>query len=97
MAVCCPFAEFLSDHRQRVLVDGAASKWIPIISVMPQGSVLGPFLFILYSSEMFKLVENRLFACADDSTLQPMFAGQQKDLLLTKTWLGFRSGAITGA
>ena len=35
---------------------------------MPQGSVLGPFLFILYTSEMFDLVENRLFAYADDST-----------------------------
>ena len=38
-------------------------------SVVPQGSVLGPFLFILYTSETFDLVENRLFAYADDSTL----------------------------
>ena len=36
---------------------------------MPQGSVLGPLLFILYTSEMFELVENRLYADADDSTL----------------------------
>ena len=42
------FTEFLSDRRQRVVVDGAASKWIPIISGDPQGSVLGPLLFILY-------------------------------------------------
>ena len=61
--------EFLSDRMQRVVVDGAASEWIPIISGMPQGSVLGPLLFILYTSEMFELVENRLFAYADDSTL----------------------------
>ena len=39
---------------------------IPIISGVPRGSVLGPLLFILYTSEMF---ENRLFAYADDSTL----------------------------
>ena len=38
-------------------------------SVMPQGGVLGPLLFILYSSEMFELVENRLYAYADDSIL----------------------------
>ena len=36
---------------------------------MPQGSTLSPFLFILYTSEMFELVENRLYAYADDSTL----------------------------
>ena len=52
------------------MVDGAASEWIPIISGVPRGSVFGPLLyFILYTSEMFELVENRLFAFADDSTL----------------------------
>ena len=61
--------EFLSNHRQQVLVEGATSEWIPIVSDMPQGSVLGHLLFILYTSEMFKLVENRLYAYADDFTL----------------------------
>ena len=51
------------------MVDGAASDWIPIISGAPQGSVLGPLLFILYTSKMFEQVENRLFAYEDDSTL----------------------------
>ena len=51
----------------RVVVDGAASEWIPIITGVPRGSVLGPLLFILYTSEMFELVENGLFAY--DSTL----------------------------
>ena len=32
--------------------------------------MLGPLLFILYTSEMFELVDNRLFVYADDSTLQ---------------------------
>ena len=36
---------------------------------MPQGSVLGPLLFILYTSEMFEQVENRQFAYAVDSRL----------------------------
>ena len=55
MSIC---TEFLSARGQRVVVDGAASEWIPIISDMPPGSVLGPLLFILYTSKMFKLVEN---------------------------------------
>ena len=70
MAVCCAFyTEFLSDRRQRVVVDGAASEWIPIISDVQQGSVFNPLLFILYTIEMFEQVENRLFAYAHDSTL----------------------------
>ena len=61
--------EFISNRRQLVVVDGATNEWIPIFSGVPQGSMLGPLLFILYTSEMCKLVENRLCAYADDSTL----------------------------
>ena len=49
------------------MVDGAASEWITIISGMPLGSVSGPLLFIVYTSEMFELVENSLFAYSDDT------------------------------
>ena len=66
LSIC---TEVLSDRRQRVVVDGASSEWIPIISGVPQGSVLGPLLFILYATKMFELVENRRFAYADDTTL----------------------------
>ena len=66
LSIC---TEFLSNRRQRVKVNGAASEWIPIISGVPQGSELGPLLFILYSSEMYHLFENRLSAYSDDSTL----------------------------
>ena len=61
--------EFLSNRRHRVVVDGATREWITIVSGVPQGSVLGPLLFILYTIEIFELVENRLCAHADDSTL----------------------------
>ena len=73
--------EFLFNRRQRVVVDGATIEWILIASGVSQGSVLGPLLFILYTSEMFELVENRLYAYADDSTLLQLFASQQTDLL----------------
>ena len=47
--------EFLSNRRQSVVVDGATCKWIPIVSGVPQGSVFGPLLFILYTSEMITI------------------------------------------
>ena len=52
--------EFVSNRSQSVVVVGAASEWIPIVSGAPQGIVFGPFLVILYISQMFELVENRL-------------------------------------
>ena len=36
---------------------------------MPQGSVLGPSLFFLYTSELFSILENNLIGYPDDSTL----------------------------
>ena len=36
---------------------------------MPQGSVLGPLLFLLYTSELFSILENKLIGYANDSTL----------------------------
>ena len=36
---------------------------------MPQGSVLGPQLFLFYTTELFSVVENKLNGYADDSTL----------------------------
>ena len=56
MSIC---GEFLSNRRQRAVVEDDISEWIPIVSGMPQACVLGPFLLILYSNEMFELVENR--------------------------------------
>ena len=97
LSIC---TEFLSDHRQRVVVDGAASEQIPIISGMPQGTVLGPLLFILYTIEMFELVDNRLFAYADDSRLLTVvFKPADRPAVAASpgTFLRFRSGAITCA
>ena len=36
------YREFHSNRRQRVVVDGATSEWFPIVSAVPQASVLGP-------------------------------------------------------
>ena len=41
------FTQFLSDRSQHVMVDGCRSKLVNAVSGVPQGSVLGPLLFLL--------------------------------------------------
>ena len=50
-------------------MDGCRSKLVNIVSGVQQGSVLGPLLFLLYTSELFSILENKLIGYADNSTL----------------------------
>ena len=60
---------FLSSRSQRVMMDGCRSKLVNVVSGVLQGSVLGPLLFLLYTSEIFSVLKNKLIGYADDSTL----------------------------
>ena len=51
------------------MVDRCRSKLVDVVSGVPQGSVLCPLLCLLYTSELFSIVENKLIGYADDSTL----------------------------
>ena len=61
--------QFLSDRSQYVMVDGCRSKLVNVVTGLPQGSVFGPLLLLLYTSELFSVLENKLIGYADDSTL----------------------------
>ena len=51
------------------MVDGCRSKLVNVVSGVLQGSVLGPLLFLLYTSEFFFILKNKLIGYADDATL----------------------------
>ena len=51
------------------MVDGCRSKLVNVVSGVPQGSILGPLLFLLYTSEIFSVLENKLIGYANESTL----------------------------
>ena len=54
---------------QTVIVDGQSSRRVNITSGVPQGSVLGPLLYNIYTRELANILENVFVGYADDSTL----------------------------
>ena len=50
------------------MVDGCRGKLVDVVSGVPQGSVLDPLLSLLYTSEFFFILENKLTGYSDDST-----------------------------
>ena len=50
------------------MVDSCRNKLVNVVSGVPQVSVLAPLLFLLYTSELFSILENKEIGYADDST-----------------------------
>ena len=63
------FASYLSDRFQSVIVDGGLSVPRPLVYGVPQGSVLGPDLFTLYSQPPSDVVSVHHCDYADDTEL----------------------------
>ena len=62
--------EFLSDRKQKVMVNGECSTWYEVTSGIPQGSVLGPTLFVIYINSLPDVIsQSSSYLFADDTKL----------------------------
>jgi hypothetical protein len=58
--------EFLIVRSQRVRVAGQLSEEVRVTSGVPQGSVLGPLLFLVYVNDIWRNIESKITLFADD-------------------------------
>ena len=57
---------FLCFRQQRFVVNGVPSDWAPVVSGVPQGTVLGPQLFSLHINDIMSDIESEIRLFADD-------------------------------
>ena len=57
---------WLTERSQSVVVDGASSKPVSVLSGVPQGTVLGPLMFLLYINDITDRVSSTLRSFAND-------------------------------
>ena len=63
------FKDYLEDRQQRVALKGALSSWITIKAGVPQGSIMGPILFLIYTNDLPSEIQSIIKMFADDTIL----------------------------
>ena len=58
---------FLTNRKQKVIVQGEESQWADVTSGIPQGSVLGPVLFLIYINDLPDAIKKFVTIFADDT------------------------------
>ena len=78
--------EYLSNRKQRLKLNKTFSSWRDIECGVPQGSILGPFLFNIHLCDLFYFLDNFYIAnYADDTTLYTVKANNESVLNALET------------
>jgi hypothetical protein len=72
-SACSLILSFLTDRTQQTVVNSTSSSTLPVNCGLPQGTVLGPVLFVLYVNDLLEYLRNKTSLCptafADDTNL----------------------------
>ena len=84
---------YLKDRKQKVVLNGSSSDYFQIKSGVPQGSVLGPLLFLIYINDLEKHVKSKIKFFADDTMIfsvvhDPLLTANElnQDLYTINNW-----------
>ena len=84
---------YLSGRFQRVVLNGQTSSWRPILAGAPEGSILGPLLFLIYINDLPNELKSNAKLFADDTSLFTIVKDKNEsanvlnnDLLLISKW-----------
>lgn len=68
----------------RVLINGAKSEWIPVSSGIPQGTVLGPILFNVFTNDIVDNINSDIRLFADDCVCYRQICSHEDHIALQK-------------
>ena len=83
---------YLSGRKQQVSINGETSKWHDVTSGIPQGSVLGPIMFIIFINDLPDIVDSTVYLFADDTKIFNVISEPknkdtlQRDLQKLREW-----------
>jgi hypothetical protein len=85
--------DYLSDRKIRVVINGQTSEWLRPNAGVPQGSILGPLLFLVFINDITNNIESNINLFADDTSLMEIidnyvesYAKLNRDLDRLSTW-----------
>ena len=80
------FTSYLLGRRQRVVIDGTVSDRVSILAGVPQGSILGPLLFLVYINDIVRNINSSISLFADDISLYIIVENPQSAARSLNTW-----------
>ena len=93
-------APFLSDRQQSVVLDGSTSSAKPISADVPQGSILGPLLCLMFYDDLASHLDNGIDLFADDSALHIAIKNTCDKIICAETsnvtWIKSKRGRTVG-